>query len=103
MIPRSESPGSSLTVFVMFGLAAAKRITARKSGSETLAAEASMTFLDGCLSTGILAALVLNTTLGWWWTDASAAIVVAGFAVAEGLHNWRDSAPHAAPEQTGPS
>ena len=32
-----------------------------------------MTFLDGCLSTGILTALVLNASLGWWWTDATAA------------------------------
>ncbi len=82
------------TAVAMFGLAGAKRSTARKSVSETLAAEATMTFLDGCLSTGILAALVANSALGWWWADAGAAIVVAGFATAEGVKHWRDSAPH---------
>ena len=53
-----------------------------------------MTFLDGCLSTGILTALVLNAWLGWWWTDATAALLVAGFAVNEGIEHWRESAPH---------
>ena len=63
-------------------------------GSETLLAESAMTFLDGCLSTSILTALVLNTTLQWWWADAIAALVVAGFAASEGARHWRESAPH---------
>ena len=50
--------------------------------------------LDGCLSTGILIALVLNASLGWWWADAAAALLVAGFAVSEGIDHWRESAPH---------
>ena len=78
----------------MFGLARLKRITAKDMMSEPLQAEAAMTFLDGCLSTGILIALVLNTALGWWWADAAAALLVAGFAVNEGLTRWRESAPH---------
>ena len=36
-----------------------------------------MTFLDGCLSTSVLAALALNASLGWWWTDPIAALLVA--------------------------
>ena len=80
----------------MFGLARLKRVTADELGSEPLQAEASMTFLDGCLSTGILTALVLNAWLGWWWTDATAALLVAAFAVNEGVDHWRESAPHEA-------
>jgi divalent metal cation (Fe/Co/Zn/Cd) transporter len=83
----------TMTAFVMFGLARLKRATATELVSETLHAEAGMTFLDGCLSTGILTALVLNASLGWWWTDASAALLVAGFAISEGVGHWRDSAP----------
>ncbi len=49
---------------------------------------------DGCLSSGVLLALILDLTLGWWWTDSCAAMVVAGFAVAEGVRHWLDSAPH---------
>ncbi len=99
---RGDRPDSSplgvaylaLTAVAMFGLAGLKRLTARELGSEPLQAEASLTFLDGCLSTGILTALVLNAWLGWWWTDATAALVVAAYAVNEGVHHWRESAPH---------
>ncbi len=101
-----DRPGNSplgvaylaITAVAMFGLAALKRMTARDLGSEPLQAEAALTFLDGCLSTGILTALVLNAWLGWWWTDAGAAIVVAGFSVAEGVGHWRESAPHEHPD-----
>lgn len=99
---RGDRPSSSalgiaylgLTAVIMFVLSRLKRVTAREGGSEALEAEAAMTFLDGCLSTGILSALVLNAWLGWWWTDAVAALVVAGFAFKEGVDHWRESAPH---------
>ena len=84
----------ALTAGVMFGLARVKRTTAHDLGSETLQAEAAMTFLDGCLATGVLTALVFNAWLGWWWADATAALLVAGFAVNEGAAHWRESAPH---------
>jgi divalent metal cation (Fe/Co/Zn/Cd) transporter len=88
----------AVTVVVMLGLAWLKGQTARAMGSETLAAEAAMTMLDGCLSLGILIALVLNTTTGLWWADACAAIVVAVFALSEGTRHWRDSRPHVNPD-----
>jgi len=84
----------SVTACAMFGLARLKHVTGDALGSEPLQAEAGMTFLDGCLSTSILTALVLNAWLGWWWTDAGAALLVAGFAVNEGVNRWRESAPH---------
>ena len=88
----------TLTACAMFGLSVLKRRTAQQMGSETLLAESAMTFLDGCLSMSILAALVLNTTLHWWWADAMAALVVAGFATSEGFRHWTESAPHQAGE-----
>lgn len=99
---RGDRPDSSpfgvaylaLTAVAMFGLARLKKVTAEGLGSETLGAEAALTFLDGCLSAGILTALVLNAWLGWWWTDAVAALLVASFAVSEGVGHWRESAPH---------
>jgi divalent metal cation (Fe/Co/Zn/Cd) transporter len=84
----------ALTACIMFGLAVLKRKTGQRIPSETLLAESSMTFLDGCLASSVLLALVLNDALSWWWTDALAALVVAGFAVAEGARHWMDSAPH---------
>ncbi len=83
-----------LTAVIMFGLSGLKRATAREFAGEALQAEAMLTFLDGCLSTGILIALVLNAGLGWWWSDAAAALLVAGFAVKAGVDHWRNSRPH---------
>ncbi len=101
-LARGDRPDSSplgvaylgLTAVVMFGLARLKHLTAHEFGNEPLEAEASLTFLDGCLSTGILTALVVNAAFGWWWADAAAALLVAGFAVKEGVGHWRESAPH---------
>ncbi len=99
---RGDRPESSplgvaylaVTAVVMFTLAGLKRTTAGELDSEPLQAEAALTFLDGCLSIGILTALVLNSWLGWWWTDGAAALLVAGFAIKEGVDHWRESAPH---------
>ena len=44
--------------------------------------------------TGVLAALVLNTTFDWWWADPIAALLVAAVAFMEGTGHWRDAAPH---------
>jgi len=84
----------AVTAVVMFSLAWMKWTTGHSMGSETLVAESAMSFLDGCLSTGVLLALIFNLTLGWWWADSCAALVVAGFAVAEEVRHWLDSAPH---------
>ncbi|MFI5053715.1 MAG: cation transporter [Acidimicrobiia bacterium] len=83
-----------VTACVMFGLAYSKRRVARDMGSETVGREAAMTFLDGCLSVGILTALVMNSVFGWWWADAVAAFGVGVYAAREGVVSWRQGAPH---------
>jgi len=82
----------ALTAVVMFTLAAAKRRTARSLGSEPLEAEASMTFLDGCLCIGILTALLANIARGWWWADGMAALAVGRFAAREARDSLREAA-----------
>jgi len=80
-----------VTAGVMFGLARVKRVTALESNSAPLRAEASMTFLDGCLATGILTALVLNAAAGLWWADPAAALLVAAACIREAVDTWRAS------------
>ena len=80
----------ALTAFVMFGLAVLKRRTATQLRSEPLNSEATVTFLDGVLSVTTLAGLALNATLGWWWADPAAAILVALAAVNEGREIWTE-------------
>ena len=36
----------------------------------------------------LLAGLVLNAALGWWWADSLAALAIAGLAVKEGREAW---------------
>ena len=50
-----------------------------------------MTFLDGCLATGILIALVLNAALDWWWADPCAAALVGVACTREAFEAWRAS------------
>jgi divalent metal cation (Fe/Co/Zn/Cd) transporter len=81
----------AVTAVVMFGLARWKRRVGRVLQSDPFLAEASMTFLDGCLATSILVALALNLTLGWWWADPIAALLFGAVAVREAVESWREA------------
>lgn len=76
------------TVVVMFVLASGKRRTGLVLDNRPLVANASMTFIDGCLAGGILTALALNAAVGWWWADPLAAGIVAVVAAVEARENW---------------
>jgi divalent metal cation (Fe/Co/Zn/Cd) transporter len=77
----------------MFTLAAVKRRTAVGLGSEPLASEATVTFLDGLLSVTTLIGLGLNAVLGWWWADPAAALLVAVAALNEARESWFEAVP----------
>jgi divalent metal cation (Fe/Co/Zn/Cd) transporter len=79
------------TAVVMFSLAAVKRRTAVRLDSAPLRSEASLTFLDGVLSTLTLTGLALNATLGWWWADPAAALFVAVAALNEARENREEA------------
>ena len=43
------------------------------------------------LSPGVaLLGVILSTTLGWWWADPAAGLVIAALAVKESLETWED-------------
>lgn len=81
----------AITALVMFGLAIAKRRIAARIDSSPLEAEASMTFLDGVLSTATMLGLLLNATLGWWWADPAAAFLVGLAAASEAKENLEEA------------
>lgn len=83
----------AVTAVVMFGLAAVKRSTATALGSEPLASEATVTFLDGLLSVTTLLGLALNAVFGWWWADPVAALLVALAALNEARESWSEATP----------
>jgi divalent metal cation (Fe/Co/Zn/Cd) transporter len=92
--PESSPLGTAFiaaTVVVMFSLAWGKRRTGRALASRPLVADASMTFIDGCLAAGVLAALLADRVMGWWWADPLAAAIVAVVALNEARENWFES------------
>ncbi len=80
---------TSLSLLTMPVLARAKRRLAPVLGSRAQEREASQTRLCAVLSGVVLGGLLLNATLGWWWADPVAALVVAVLAAVEGARSWR--------------
>jgi divalent metal cation (Fe/Co/Zn/Cd) transporter len=74
---------TALTVAVMFVLAYGKTGTGTALGSPVLRTEGRVTLIDGILAAAVLAGLVLNATLGWWWADPLAGYVLVYYAIRE--------------------
>lgn len=93
---------AALSLLVMPALAWAKKRTADRLASPTLRADATETLLCSWLSLALLVGLVLNATVGWWWADPLAALVIAGLAAREGLEALRGDDDHdVAVEESG--
>lgn len=85
--PEESIPGIVIatgSLLVMPFLARAKRQVAAQLGSAALTAEARQTEICWYLSAILLAGLLLNATLGWWWADPVAALVMVPLIAYEG-------------------
>ncbi len=71
---------TAVTALVMFVLAAAKDRVGRALDNPVLCTEGRVTLVDGLLATAVLAGLVLNAVLGWWWADPLAGYVLVVYA-----------------------
>jgi len=83
---------TALSVVIMPFLSFAERRAGRELGSATAVADSKQTLICTYLSAAVLVGLVVNSVLGWWWADAVAGLVIAGFAVREGAEAWRGDA-----------
>ena len=84
--PRHSVPGiiwTAATAVVMFALAAGKARTGRALDNPVLHTEGRVTMIDGILAVAVLAGLVLNAALGWWWADPAAGYVLVYYAARE--------------------
>ena len=84
--PRHSVPGiiwTAATAVVMFALAAGKARTGRALDNPVLRTEGRVTMIDGILAVAVLAGLVLNAALGWWWADPAAGYVLVYYAARE--------------------
>lgn len=83
---------TALSMVVMPFLSYAERRAGREVGSATAVADSKQTLVCTYLSGAVLIGLVLNSTLGWWWADSIAGLVIAAFAVREGYEAWMGDA-----------
>ena len=83
---------AAVSLVVMPVLSLAQRRAGRAYGSASAVADSKQTLLCTYLSAVLLAGLVANAALGWWWADPVAALVIAGVAVREGRAAWRGDA-----------
>jgi len=79
----------AISVAIMPFLSWAQRRAGRELNSASAVADSKQTLLCTYLSAAVLAGLVLNAALGWWWADPAAALVLAVLAVREGRNAWR--------------
>lgn len=70
-------------------LGRAKQRLAHTLGSGATHGEGTQNVLCGYLSLAVLAGLLGNTLLGWWWLDPIAALGIAALAIREGRRSWR--------------
>jgi divalent metal cation (Fe/Co/Zn/Cd) transporter len=89
--PERSTVGLGLTgasVLVLPILARAKLRLADQLQSTALRGDAILSFAGAVLAAVTLLSLALDTTLGWWWSDAVAALTIAVFLLNEG---WKIS------------
>jgi len=85
---------TSLTAVVMFCLATAKFRVGDQLQSQVLMTESRVTFVDGLLATFVVAGLVANALLGWWWADPVSAYLIVAYSVRESIEALRLARAH---------
>jgi divalent metal cation (Fe/Co/Zn/Cd) transporter len=94
---RHEAPEHSVSgiilamvsLMVMPLLARAKRRVAKSLASSAMHADSRQTDLCAYLSAILLGGLVLNATVGWWWADPVAAMIMVPIIAKEGVDALR--------------
>jgi divalent metal cation (Fe/Co/Zn/Cd) transporter len=86
--PATSAPGIAIaaaSMVLMPLLAHAKRRVADQTGSRALAGDARQGDICAWLAAVTLVGLVLHATLGWWWIDPVAGLLLVPLIVREGL------------------
>ena len=83
---------AAISLIVMPTVSWIERRTGQELGSASAIADSKQTLICAYLSGALLAGLLLNSVLGWTWADSVAALVIAGFAIREGIEAWRGDA-----------
>ena len=81
---------ATLSLVIMPLVAWGKLRAAREIGSNALRAEAKETLACAYLSFTLLLGLLVNATMGWWWADPIAAMLMVPWLTREGLEALRE-------------
>lgn len=95
-----EAPGRSVagivlaccSLAIMPVLARKKREVGRALNSAAMVADSKQTELCSYLSAILLGGLLLNATVGWWWADPVAGLVMVPIIAREGIDGLRGKA-----------
>jgi len=90
--PEHSIPGivlACISLVVMPLVSRAKKRVGNELGSAAMHADAKQTDFCVYLSVILLAGLLLNATLGWWWADPFAALVMVPIIAKEGIDGIR--------------
>jgi len=85
--PESTGVGAALaaaSVLVLPVLARAKLRLAKQLGSSALHGDGVLSLAGAVLAAATLISLLVDSTFGWWWADAIAALLIAGTLLREG-------------------
>lgn len=91
--PEHSLPGivlACVSLVVMPILSRAKKKVGQELGSTAMHADARQTDFCVYLSVILLVGLLLNASLGWWWADPAAAIVMVPVIAKEGMQAIKD-------------
>jgi hypothetical protein len=80
---------TGLTAVAMGVLAYGKRRVGHALGDPVLITEGRVTLVDALLATSVLAGILLDGVLGWWWADPMAGLVIVAYAVREAIAVFR--------------
>ncbi len=70
-------------------LGTAKTRLGARLDSEATTESGVQNLICGWLAAAVLAGLLANTVLGWWWLDPVIGLGIAGWAIWEGIEAWR--------------
>jgi divalent metal cation (Fe/Co/Zn/Cd) transporter len=97
--PEHSVPGivlACVSLVVMPILSRAKKRVASELGSTAMKADAKQTDFCVYLSATLLAGLLLNAALGWWWADPVAGLVMTPIIANEGVQAVKGNACYCA-------
>ena len=93
--PKHSIPGiilACVSLIVMPILSRAKKRVGKELSSAAMNADARQTDFCVYLSAILLAGLILNVALGWWWADPVAALTMVPIVAKEGLEGVKGKA-----------